>query len=103
MLNPNRARSCIWLVCTQNQHNPDREFADATEPHGCGFLLGKISGIDPSPEGRVGRFLIAISEWAPISYPDLWDHGRYPLRYTTLRKLGIDFERLRFQAVPASK
>lgn len=95
-----RARLCTWLVCTQNRRNANREFADATEPHGCGFLLGKISGVHPSPEGG-RRWLIAISEFVPINYPNLWDHKRFPVRYTSLSKLGISIEGLRFQPIPA--
>ena len=30
VLNPVRAKQCTWLVCTQNRHNPDHEFSDAT-------------------------------------------------------------------------
>ena len=42
VLNPARAKLCSWLVCTQNRHNPDHEFSDATEAHGSAFLVGKI-------------------------------------------------------------
>ena len=52
VLNPVRAKQCTWLVCTQNRHNPDHEFSDATEPHGMGFLLGRISAIrKPEDDG----------------------------------------------------
>jgi hypothetical protein len=100
-LNAVRAKNCQWLVCTQNRHNPDHEFADATEPHGTGFLIGKVSGIRPSQEpGVENRWLIAISEFAHISVPGLWDHGRNPVRYTSLATLGIDPTELRWEQMP---
>ena len=30
VLNAARAKQCTWLVCTQNRHNPDHAFSDAT-------------------------------------------------------------------------
>ena len=97
VLNPIRAKQCKWLVCTQNLHNPDHGFSDATEPHGSAFLVGKISGITPSPEGRDDRWLIEISEFARIAKPDVWNHWRNPVRYTSLSELGIDVDDLEFQ------
>ena len=91
VLNAARAKSCQWLVCTQNRHHPDHTFSDATEPHGAGFLVGKISGIRPSrePDGE-DRWHITISEYARIHVPDLRGEGRNPVRYASLADLGID-------------
>jgi hypothetical protein len=101
VLNPARAKQCTWLVCTQNRHNPDHEFSDATEPHGTGFLLGRISAVRKSKDDGDGdRWIIAISEFARISVPDAWDHGRNPVRYTSLAELGINLEGVTFQAMP---
>lgn len=101
VLNPARAKQCTWLVCTQNRHNPDHEFSDATEPHGTGFLLGRISAVRKSKEDGDGdRWIIAISEFARINVPDAWDHGRNPVRYTSLAELGINLEGVTFQAMP---
>jgi hypothetical protein len=98
VLNPARAKQCTWLVCTQNRHNPDHEFSDATEPHGTGFLLGRISAIRKSTDpGDGARWIIAISEFARVNIPDAWDHGRNPVRYTSLRDLGINLEGVVFQ------
>ena len=102
VLNAVRAKNCQWLVCTQNRHNPDHEFSDATEPHGHGFLVGKVSGIRPSQEpGDEDRWHITISQFARIDMPDLWDHGRNPVRYTSLVELGIDPTKLTWEALPA--
>jgi hypothetical protein len=104
VLNPARVKRCEWLVCTQNRHNPDYDFSDATEPHGSGFLLGKISGVRPSTEDDQGRrWIIEISEFTRINYPKLWDHGRNPVRYSSLEELGIDIEGIQFQAILQSE
>jgi hypothetical protein len=100
VLNPARAKLCTWLVCTQNRHNPDHEFSDATEPHGAGFLMGRISNVRRSEEDPENhRWLIEISEFARINHPNLWDHRRNPVRYTSLEKLGISLEGVEFQPV----
>lgn len=102
VLNPARAKQCTWLVCTQNRHNPDHEFSDATEPHGAGFLLGRVSAVRKSEEEEDSdRWIIAISEFARINIPDAWDHGRNPVRYTSLAELGINLEELTFQPMPS--
>jgi len=103
LLNPVRAKLCKWLVCTQNRHNPNFEFSDATEPHGAGFLIGRISEIRKSAEGRSQeRWIICIREFARITCPELWDHGRNPVRYASLDELGIDPEDLEWEPVETS-
>ena len=100
LLKPARAKQCTWLVCTQNLHNPDHEFSDATEPHGSGFLIGKISGVRHSQEkGDEHRWIIEISEFARINYANLWDRGRNPVRYASLEDLGIDSSSLQWEPV----
>jgi hypothetical protein len=101
-LDPVRARQCTYLVCTQNQHNADHEFSDATEPHGSAYLMGKISEIRRPPDNpeSTERWQIAISEFARIKMPDVWDHGRNPVRYTSLAELGINPEGLEWRPVP---
>lgn len=103
VLDPVRARQCAYLVCTQNQHNK-REYSDATEPHGCGFLLGRISEIrKPTDPDDSDRWLIAISEYARINVPDLWGGKRNPVRYTSLADLGINVEGLEWRPVEAMR
>ena len=107
VLNPVRAKQATWLVCTQNRHNPDHEFSDATESHGSGFLVGKVSSIvrsnDVRPDERnKDRWLVAISEYATIDRPGMWDGSRNPVRYTTLKQLGIRSDELQFQPMPGT-
>jgi len=103
VLNPARAKLCSWLVCTQNRHNPDHEFSDATEAHGSAFLVGKISAIREADEYEGGeRWMIAISEFARVDVPDVWKQWRNPVRYTTLEELGIDPATLNFEPMPTA-
>lgn len=102
VLNPARAKLATWLVVTQNRHNPDHEFSDATEPHGAAFMVGKISGISRSGDGP-NRWLIEIDEYAEVAVPDAWQHWRNPVRYTTLEEMGIDPRKLQFKPVPRAK
>ncbi len=102
VLNPARAKQCQWLVCTQNRHNADHEFSDATEPHGTAFLLGRVCAVRKSEEGEGVRWIVAISEYARISVPDAWDHGRNPVRYTSLAEMGISLDGLTFEPMPDS-
>ena len=103
VLNPARAKLCTWLVCTQNRHNPDHNFSDATEQHGSAFLVGKISAMRESAESEHGRWLIVISEFARVAIPDVWKHWRNPVRYSTLQELGIKLDKLAFQPMSEEK
>jgi hypothetical protein len=88
-------RHAQWLVCTQNQK---ADHLGPTEPHRSGFLVGRISGIIPAPDDP-GRWHFAISEYARIAMPELWDYGHYPVRHTSLAALGIDPATLHFQPI----
>ena len=54
---------------------------------------------DESKDGKK-RWLVSISEYSRIGVPDAWDHGRNPVRYTSLNQLGIDPAKLKFQPMP---
>jgi hypothetical protein len=102
VLNPVRARQCTWLVCTQNRHNADHDFEDATEAHGSAFLVGRISGLRHSEENPAEeRWLVTMSEYARVDMPDVWKGWRNPVRYTALADIGIDPEALSFQPLAA--
>ena len=92
------ARSTSYLVCTRNTKG-----SKGKEPHGSGFLIGRISDIVASPvaEGASRRYLIQISEWARIDRPGLWTFGRNPVRYLDIAELGIDVEAVQFEPMPA--
>lgn len=89
-LDADRARRSEFLVCTQNRHNAG--FDARMVAHGHAFLIGRISGVVPSPD-RPDRWLIKISDYVACDIPNIWGkfgHLRYPVWYTTLEELGID-------------
>jgi hypothetical protein len=98
-LSPITAKEATYLICTKNKRHPESE---GPEPHGAGFLIGRISGIVPAPD-EPDRFLVQIDQWAPLDMPDLWTFGRNPIHYTDLSDLGIDPDSIDFQPVPARK
>lgn len=106
VLNAARAKQSAWLVCTQNRHNRNHEFSDATEAHGSAFLIGMVSGVkatdEESADGKK-RYLISISEYALIDVANFWEHDRNPVRYLSrseLEKKGIKFAALDFRPMP---
>jgi hypothetical protein len=104
VLNAARARSCKWLLCTQNRRNRDANESDATEPHGAAFLIGEISAIRPAIEAgrsRPQRWMIEISRFARIQVPGAWDHGRNPVRYESLADMKIETDTLDFEPMPS--
>lgn len=95
-VNFKHARNATYLVCARNRHG---KLGDGPEAHKTGFLVGKISGLTPGSE-LPDRYMIRISEWAPIDMPDLWEFGRNPVRYTTLEELGIASNSLEWRVMP---
>lgn len=100
-LNASRARKAQYLICVQNQHNPNRDFSDATEAHGSVMLVAKISDVIPAPEDPDGgRWMICFDEFSylePLPYSqDVWQGWRNPVRYTTLTEMGVDLDTLKF-------
>ena len=95
-----QARRREFLVCIRNARDVD--FHDH-EPHGTAFLIGRISGLKPYGYDKKGmqRWVIEISEYAVIDYPEKWGEWRNPVKYTTLEELGIDPKKLKFKPMPA--
>ncbi len=94
-----QARRREFLVCIRNTRDVD--FHDH-EPHGTAFLIGRISGLKAYGLDRKGiqRWIIEISEYAFVDYPDKWREWRNPVKYTTLEELGIDLKKLKFKPMP---
>jgi hypothetical protein len=95
-----QARRREFLVCIRNARDVD--FHDH-EPHGTAFLVGRISGLEPHGHDKKGmqRWIIKISEYAVVDYPEAWGEWRNPVKYTTLEELGIDPKKLKFKPMPA--
>ena len=89
-----------YLVCIRNARGV--KFHDH-EPHGTAFLVGRISGLTPHGTDKKGmpRWIILISEYAFVDYPEKWGEWRNPVKYTTLEELGIDLKDLTFKPMPA--
>ena len=98
-LDPERARRTTVLVCAQNRDNGD--WGKPTHAQRQGFLLAKISAVEPSPEGRDGRSIIQFEEYAEIDVPNMAHGWRNPVRYIELDDYGIDPTKLTFRRVPA--
>lgn len=75
-LDRNRAARCDYVVVCRNTrtHNPE-----GPEDHGTAFMVGKVKDVVPSTETE-GRWLILISEYALVEWPDEWQ-GRNPVAY----------------------
>lgn len=100
-LDPARVRVLPYLVCVQNQNNPNRDFSDASEPHGSPFLVGRISDVIPSEEDySPTRWKICISEFSVYqSVTNAWQGWRNPVKYSTLEEMGVDFDKLDFHSM----
>ena len=73
-LNSKRAMKCDYVICARNSLSPLYKGSGA---HREGFLIGKISGVEPTLEQiDPNRWLISFSEYAEINIPEIWDKGR---------------------------
>jgi hypothetical protein len=96
-LKPAIARSCRFVVFTQNRKS--REHRSGKARHRAGFLVAKITDIVDSRE-TVGRYCIEFREFASIDRPEMWPKLRNPVHYTTMSELRIDPDQLQFEADP---
>lgn len=90
------ARHCRYVVLCRNTHS---ERSEGDEPHGAGFMIGRIADVVPSTENPE-RWKILFSEYSVVSMPSLWGGWRNPVRYTTMEDLGIDPNSLDFRPMP---
>lgn len=102
-LDPNRVRKLTYVVCVQNVN--DGDWGRPTHEQGEGFLIGRISGVDVSPESETGhRFIIRFDECAEISVPKMWEKLgglRNPVHYLDNLEEYVDLEKLKWKrAVP---
>ncbi|HEY3770330.1 MAG TPA: hypothetical protein VGN44_16780 [Candidatus Angelobacter sp.] len=102
-LDRNHARRCAYAVCTRNTL---ADWTEGQEEHRSAFLVGKISNVipcAPTPENHEApnnRYLIQFSEFARVNVLDTWKGDRNPVKYTTLEELGINFSKLKWEAMP---
>ena len=114
-----KARDCTYLICTRNVSR-SRPFYNGNEPHGLGFLIGRINGIEPTPERSnpsqpdlvkeidPTRINICIREFARINVLGLRQYVRTisgqpdidPVHFVSMSDLQINPETLDWQPVP---
>jgi len=68
-LDPDRARQCEFLVCTQNRHNPN--FGAPNAPHRAAFLIARKGAVVPSPDVP-DRWLIGFTEYVACNIANIW-------------------------------
>ncbi|WP_431021862.1 Nmad3 domain-containing protein [Erwinia rhapontici] len=106
VLSEKRASRCKYVVCVQNRdpadnHNDD--WGTVTAPHKYAFFVGMISDVLLSPEWdgkHPKRWLVKVSQYAEVAYPDMWDGARNPVAYSSLFELGIEENKLKFKKMP---
>jgi hypothetical protein len=100
-LKPENVRRVAYCVCVQNRHHG--HWGGADQEHHHAFMVGRISDVVPSPEGRPERYLVKFSEYTRINHPNAWPGLRNPVRYATLEEFGItDPDALTWHPMPDS-
>ena len=93
-LDRNRAARCDYVVICRNAKTRDSE---GPEEHGTAFMVGKIKDVVPSTETE-GRWLIQISEYALVEWPNEWEGHRNPVAYWNDNDYeGVDLKSLPYQ------
>jgi hypothetical protein len=92
-----RLRHTKWVVATRNLKS---DWTQGDEPHGSAFLVGRVSGVKPSPAPEQDRFVIQFDQFAHITIPNAWTNNRNPIAYTSLSDLGIDPDKLDWKVFP---
>jgi hypothetical protein len=107
-LDPNRTRRCEFVVCTRNarSHFDQGNWGNGPEDHHAAFVIGKIQKVVPSTappennESAKNRYLIQFSEFARVNIPNVWSGDRNPVKYMSPDDMGIDFSKLKWEAMP---
>ncbi|AMB46894.1 hypothetical protein Y590_18308 [Methylobacterium sp. AMS5] len=88
MISAHRARRCAYVVCVRHQQGPYK--AEGNEPHKHAFLIGKVSGVEPSDEEE-DRFRVEFSEYAILQGPHIPLNSASPTQYfPSLSSIGIN-------------
>lgn len=103
-LDPRKARTRPYAVCTRNNGNSFPEWEHGPEPHGSAFVVGKVRDVVRSNDPNYpDRYLIRFTKYARIDVSKAWKGDRNPVRVGTLDDLGLDPEPLDWHPMPASK
>lgn len=96
-LNAGRAKKYKYVVCVQNT-GPSWGSPEAKHHHA--FIVGHISSITRSTDGKGQRWIININSYATIDIPGQWDGNRNPVAYKKLEDMGIEIDELDFKPMP---
>ena len=99
-LSPSRAMKCDYLVCSRNAKSP---LAVEDFEHRSAFLVARVANVTQSinlPRDEA-RYMIEFQEYAELEIPDFWEGWRSPVIYKRTEELGIDFDSLEWNQVPA--
>jgi hypothetical protein len=109
-LAPNHARRCEFVICTRNSYpkwEQEKEgWTIGPEPHHTAFLVGKIQKVIPAigppedGESPENRYMVQLSEFARVNVPNVWKGDRNPVKYMSPDGLGINFSKLKWEAMP---
>jgi hypothetical protein len=101
VLSPKKAGTCKYVVCCRKPAwNNKREKIDPR----AAFLVGVVADLHKQPDSENDRgqprFLIELSDYDTSIHPKVWEEGRNPVSYKTLKALGIDPRKLEFKPMP---
>jgi hypothetical protein len=101
ILSPKKAGTCKYVICCRKvAWNNKKEGID----HRAAFLIGLIAALRKQPDSENDRnqprYLIELSEYATFERAEVWKEGRNPVSYKTLKVLGIDLRKLKFEPMP---
>jgi hypothetical protein len=94
-LDRRHAKRCRYAIMCRNAYTE----GDGKERHGTAFMIGRIADIVPSTDTE-RRWLVTFDQYARIDVPDAWKKWRNPVRYTTLKELGVRLEDVKFKPMP---
>jgi hypothetical protein len=100
-LDPKRVSKLNYVLCVQNRN--DGDWGRPTAEQGEGFLIGKISGVEKSPESESERrFIIRFDRYAEVTIPNLWERLgglRNPVHYLDNLERFVDVDTLDWKSV----
>jgi hypothetical protein len=95
-LDRGHAKRCRYAILCRNAYT---DWGDGKEPHGAAFMIGRIADVVPTAEND-GRWVVTFDQYARIDLPNIWKGWRNPVRYSTLKDLGVSLEGIQFQPMP---
>lgn len=87
----NKLSACRYIINVRNR----KTGGTGGVAHGTAFMIGKISGVTPSYDGR---YVVNISEYAEINIPGMWDGNQNPVAYINIEDIkNLDPDKLEWK------